>query len=112
MNQSSPALEGESQDETEEFNHTDLRRGVKGFPGGSVVKKKKKICLQCRRHWRDGFNPWMEKIPWKRRWQPTPVFLPGKSHGQKSLAEYSPWGHKESDRTDHACYATLNAGFL
>ena len=42
MNQSSPALEGESQDETEEFNHTDLRRGVKGFPGGSVVKKKKK----------------------------------------------------------------------
>ena len=39
------------------------------------------------------------KIPWKRKWQPTPVFLPGKSHGQRSLAEYSPWGRKELDMT-------------
>jgi len=38
------------------------------------------------------FNPWVGKIPWKRKWQPTPVILPGKSHGQRSLAGYSPWG--------------------
>ena len=37
------------------------------------------------------FHPWVEKIPWRRKWQPTPVFLPGESHGQRSLAGYSPW---------------------
>ena len=40
------------------------------------------------------FNPWVRKIPWWRKWQPTPVFLPGKSHGQKRLVGYSLWGHK------------------
>ena len=40
------------------------------------------------------------KIPWSRKWQPTPVFLPGKSHGQRSLAGYNPWGQKESDTTE------------
>ena len=39
-------------------------------------------------------------IPWRRKWQPTPVFLPGKSHGQRSVVGYSPWGHKESDPTE------------
>ena len=42
----------------------------------------------------------MLKIPWRRAWQPTPVFLPGEFHGQRSLAGYSPWGHKESDMTE------------
>ena len=42
------------------------------------------------------------KIPWRRKWQPTPIFLPGKSHGQRILADYSPWGHKDSDTTEHA----------
>ena len=42
----------------------------------------------------------MEQIPWRRAWQPTPVFLPGQSHRQKSLVGYSPWGHKESDTTE------------
>ena len=46
-----------------------------------------------------GSNPWVVKILWRRKWQPTPVFLPGKPHGQ-SLAGYSPWGHKESDTTE------------
>ena len=46
------------------------------------------------------FNPWVRKIPWRRKWQPTPVFLPGKPHGWKSFVGYSPWGHKESDTTD------------
>ena len=51
---------------------------------------------QYRRH---RFNPWVRKIPWRRKWQPTPVSLPGKSHGQRSLEGSSPWGHKESDTT-------------
>ena len=44
-----------------------------------------------------GFNPWVRKIPWRRAWQPTPVFLPGESHGQRSLVGYNPWDHKELD---------------
>ena len=44
-----------------------------------------------------GFDPWVGKIPWRRKWQPTPVFLRGESHGQRSLVGYSPWGRKESD---------------
>ena len=46
------------------------------------------------------FDPWVRKIPWRRAWQPTPVFSPGKSHGQRSLVGYSLWGHKESDMTE------------
>ena len=51
---------------------------------------------QCRRL---GFDPWVRRIPWRKKWQPTPAFLSGKSHGQGSLAGYSPWGLKESDTT-------------
>ena len=47
-----------------------------------------------------GFDPWVGKIPWRRKWLPTPVFLLGKSHGQRSLVGYSPWGRKESDMTE------------
>ena len=50
--------------------------------------------------WETWVLSWGGKIPWRRAWQPTPVFLPGKSHGQRSLAGYSPWGHKESDTTE------------
>ena len=46
------------------------------------------------------FDPWVGKISWRRAWQPTPVFLPGESHGQRILADYSPWGGKESDTTE------------
>ena len=49
---------------------------------------------------RRGFDPWVGKTPWKRAWQTTPVLLPGESHGQRSLAGYSPWGCKESDTTE------------
>jgi len=45
------------------------------------------------------FDLWVRKIPWRKTWQPTPVFLPGQSHGQRSLVGYSPWGHKEFDTT-------------
>ena len=46
------------------------------------------------------FNPWIRKIPWRREWLPTPVFLPGESQGRRSLASYSPQCHKESDTTE------------
>ena len=49
---------------------------------------------------RGGFDPWVGKIPWRRKWQPTLVFLPGKSHGQRSLAGYSPWSPKELGRSN------------
>ena len=47
-----------------------------------------------------GFDPWVGMIPWRREWQPTPVFLPGEFHGQRNLEGYSPWGHKELDTTE------------
>ena len=46
------------------------------------------------------FDPWVGKIPWSREWLPTPVFLPGESHGLGSLVGYSPWGPKESNTTE------------
>ena len=49
---------------------------------------------------RPGLDPWVGKIPWRRKWQSTQVLLPGKSHGQRSLVGYSPWGHKKSDTTE------------
>ena len=49
---------------------------------------------------RHGLNPWIGKIPWRRKWQPAPVFLLGAFHGQRSLAGYSPWDRKESDTTE------------
>ena len=54
-------------------------------------------CRRCRRH---GFDPWVGKIPWRRKWQPIPVFLPGESKGQRSLVGYSPWGHSQTDTTE------------
>ena len=64
------------------------------FPGGSDSKS---VCLQCRRL---GFDPWIGKILWRRKWQPTPVILPGKSHGRRSRVGYRPWDRKESDMAE------------
>ena len=50
-------------------------------------------------------DPWVRKIPWRRAWQPTPLFLPGKFHAQRNLVAYSPWGHKESDMTEATYHA-------
>ena len=68
----------------------------KGSPGGTSGKEP---ACQCRRQ-RCRFEPWVRKIPWRRAWQPTPVFLPGESHGQRSLVGHSPHGHQESDMTE------------
>ena len=66
----------------------------------------KEFACQCRR-W--GFNPWVRKIPWRRKWQPTPVFLPGKFHGWSSLASYSPWCHK---RVRHDLATDISATYF
>ena len=60
---------------------------------------------QCRRHKRRGFDPWVGKIPWRRAWQPTIVFLHGESHGQRRLAGYSPQGYEEEDVIKHSPHA-------
>ena len=61
------------------------------FKGGSVVKNPPADAGDV------GLIPELGRFPWRRKWQPTPVFLPRKFHGQRNLAGYSPWGHKESD---------------
>ena len=63
------------------------------------------VCLQCGR---PGFSPWVGKSPWRRKWQSTPVLLPRKSHGQRSLAGYSPRGRKESDTTERLHFPFLS----
>ena len=57
---------------------------------------------------RHGFDPWVGKIPWKRIWQPTPVFLPGESHGQRGLEGYSPWDGKELDMAERLTISGWN----
>ena len=58
-------------------------------------------------------HPWVKKIPWRRGWQPTPIFLPGEFHGQRSLADYSPWGCKESDMIEQISRKVNNwSGFF
>ena len=67
------------------------------FPVGTSGKEP---ASQCRKHNSCRFNPWVGKIPWRMTWQPTPEVLPEETHGQKSLAGYSPWGRRESDTTE------------
>ena len=71
-----------------------LTLGFEDFPGGSSGKES---TCRSRRHGRLGFDPRVGKISWRSEWQPTPIFPPGESHGQRSLAGYSPRGHKDSD---------------
>ena len=70
-----------------------LQRGQAWVRLKNGASGKEPTC-QCKRHERCGFDPWVEKIPWRRKWQCTPVFLPGKCHGQRSLVGYSPQNHR------------------
>ena len=70
-------------------------RASPGFPGGSDGKES-----TCNVGKPARFDPWVRKIPWRREWQTTPVFLPGEFHGQRSLESYSSWGHKELNTTE------------
>ena len=74
--------------------HLILLMSTRGFPGGSDSES---VCLQCGR---PGFDSWVGKIPWRRKWQSTSALLLGKSHGRRSLIGYSPWGCKELDTTE------------
>ena len=76
------------------------------FTGGANGKEP---ACQFRRHERCGFDPWVGKIPWRKKWQRTPVFLLGESYGQRSLAGYSPWDRKESDVTEVTEHAHMHA---
>ena len=73
-----------------------------------VTQKVKNVCAM-REIW---INPWVGKIPWRRTWQPNPVFLPGEFHAQRSLVGYSPWGHKESDTTELLCIYIISFFFF
>ena len=71
------------------------------FPGGTSGKEPSYQFRRLKRHW---LNPWVKKLPWRRVGQPTPLFLPGESHGQKSLEGYTPWSHKKLDMTEATCH--------
>ena len=72
-------------------------KGLQGLTRGFGGKESASQCWRCQRCI---FDAWVQKIPWRRAWQPTQVFLPRKSHEQRSLAGYSPWSHKELDPTE------------
>ena len=76
------------------FSFLDIGNTTLAFLGGSDGKESAYNEGDSR------FSPWVRNICWRREWQPTPVFLPGEFHGQRSLAAYSPWGHKELDTTE------------
>ena len=89
--------------------------------GGELSDKKLLACLRERAmlrvnnsslELRPGFNPWVGKIPWRRKWQPTPILLPGKSHGWRSLAGYSLWGSQKSDTTKQLHFHFLNSMYI
>ena len=80
-----------------------------GSQNRTRLKRLSSSSSQCRRCKRPRFDPWVRKIPWRRTWQPTPVFLSGKFQGQRSLVSYNLWGSQESDTTesiDLACMHT------
>ena len=84
-----------------------------GFPSGASAKEPAYQCWRCKRR---RFDPGVGKIPWRRAWKPPPVFLPGESHEQRSLARYSPWGCKQLDMTEetqhtHGVYYSPFASF-
>ena len=68
-----------------------------------------RVCLQCGRL---GFDPWVGMIPWRRKWQPTPVFLSGKFHGWKSLVGYSPWGRRVEHDWARTPINSIESGFV
>ena len=98
---SSNSLPLAANDDIAEYILIGMNFHIRDFLTGSEGKS---ICLQCGR---PGFDPWIGKIPWRRKWQPTQVFLPGKSHGPRSLAGYGPWGRKELDTTEQLYFTSL-----
>ena len=85
------------------YTHITVMYIYTGIPDGAVVKSLRANTGDCKRL---GFDPWIQKIPWRRKWQPDPVFLLGKFPGQRSLVGYSLWGFKVSDMIKQACART------
>ena len=79
------------------------------YDKGSRMTEMVKSLPAMRETW---FNPWVRKTLWRRKWQPTPVLLPGKSHGQRILVGYSRWGHKELDMTECSLFYTMISGIF
>ena len=75
------------------------RKSIYGLPGGASGKEP---TCQCRRHKRCRFDPWVGKIPWRKAWQPTPVFLPGESHGQRNRESHGRLQPIRSQRIGHS----------
>ena len=117
-NQQAECLEGagESCKVTGSFLFHQKLSGRQHFPGGPVIRtltgnvSGKESTYQCRRPKKCRFNSWVGKIPQKRAWQPTPVFLPGESHGQRSLVGYSLWGCTESAKATQPTAHASTAG--
>ena len=80
-----------------------------GFPGGAGGKD---AACQCRRQKRCRFDPRVGKIPWSRKWQPDPILISGKFHGQRFLGGYCPWGHEESDTIEHTHKHSHSGGYI
>ena len=83
---------------------TEIGRGLPRWHSDEESTCQCRICKRCR------FDPEVAKNPWSRKWQPTPIFLLGKFHGQRSLTGYSPWGCKESDTTEPSTTTTTETG--
>ena len=79
-----------------------------GFPGGSALKNPPAI-QEMQKTWVQSLG---QEDSWRRAWQPTPVFLPGEFHGQRSLAGYSPWGPKESNMTEITEHALMHEPYI
>ena len=79
---------------------------IKALSGHPHVVQWQRICLLMQE-----FDPWIRKIPWRGKWKPIPVSLPGESHGQRSLVGYYPWGHKKSDMTEYTHTCTHRIAF-
>ena len=84
-------------------------RGYMYIDSASLVAQMLKRLSAVRETW---FDPWVRKIPWRSKWQPSPVLLPGKSHRRRSLVGYSPWGCKESDTTEQLHFLSFYGWFM
>ena len=78
-------------------------------PGGASGEEPTYQCRRCKIH---VFDSWVGKMPWRRAWQPPPVFLPGKSHSSRNLVSYGPWGHSESDTIERLSTLRVSTGAL
>ena len=78
--------------------------------GGSLSKEPTCSAGACLQHRRPGYGPWVRKSPWRRKWPPTPLFSPGKPHGQRSLVGSAPWGHKSWTRLCNQATTTYGDG--